>query len=415
MDRPRHIVVFTCLILVIGALVAGVTGLPLSQTSSTNGTVGATSGNTAVQSDAGGMFESPHRSPPEFATSREEYTLAGIDVSAGAAADSAMLQGEYRRQTFDAEFDERTDGSISDYLNATADDISNTTDELDARHASAIANFSDGETTLDQLLRDLIYLTSAANAQQLYAAHLLDRVAAQPDVTLQTDLRRHLLGIEVEIAALESPVTDMVRTSDVESGGSVYAQASDDALVLAAPGETFVRQVTLRNERDPDGVNQFFEQEGNANSNALSRADEIYENVGGFSPPPLDATAVYGIQGTTAFGVGGFTGYLDGATTNIFHEVLTVDSATVPVSETVNNSAGELTVTAEASAATGPLHVSVTRDDRPVAEALLSIDGQRVGTTADDGTRWIVQPRGEFELTAFLDNETVSVTVPDST
>lgn len=413
MDHPRHLVGYICLLLVTGILVAGVTGLPLSQTASTNDTAATLDSDRAVQSDSVAMFESPHRSLPTLSVDREEYTTAGIDVAAGAAADSAMLRGAFRRQTFDAQFDERIDSSATDLLNSTTDEIANITDEIDTRHAAVIANYSEGEISLDRVLRELVQLSSAANAQQAYAEHVLQQVTAGPDVTLPIEVRRNLLSVEVEIAALESPITEMIRDGDVESGTSVYAQASDDALVLAVPGDNFIRQVTLRNERDPEALNQFFEQDGNANSNALSRADELYENVGGFSPPPLDATAVYGIQGTTAVGVGSFTAYLDGATTNIFHEVLTVDPDTVPIAEVVNNSAGSLTIMAESSGETGPLHVSVTRDGMPVAGATLSINNQTVGTTTTDGTRWAVQPISEFDVTATHNNQTVSVTVPD--
>lgn len=356
--------------------------------------------------------ESLYVSPPPDEVTREEYTQTGIDVSAAAATDSEALRGRYDRAAFQQRFDTADDRLA--LVEQVAGALGERTATLDGRHADILRAYGEGEYSTQRLLRELAQVNAAAVESQRLRDRMRAVVNSADDIELTDTLRKQFLALDAEIPTLESPVVDGY-AADVEPGATVYTQATPDALVLASAGSTHVRRTTLRAERDRDGPNQFIQaaDEGeNANGLALDRAREIYgeQQVGGLLFPRLNATTVYGIQGSTA--AGEFISYLDGATKNRFHERWLLDATAVPTAATLTDTAGGLKLAVETTIPTGPMRVSVTDGGDPVTGVTLSVMNTTVGTTDATGGHWVTQPLGGAELTATVDGETLRVTVP---
>ncbi len=378
-------------------------------------TVGfASSGGAVAPQETVGQ-DPPYLSPDPETVTREEYTELGVDVSAAAAADAQNIRGRHRAAAFTERFDATEEpaalvASVTDELGARAE-------ALDGQHAQLLATYSDGEISTGRLLRELVRQKAAAAAHR----RLVDRVEAaaigSDTVNGSRAVRERSEALDDEILALESPVTDALADGQVDPRSTVYAQAGTDTLVLALTNQTHMqRQATLRDQREKNAPNQFVQQAGeneNANALAINRAEELYGGDNGaelsFSLPPFDAT-VYGIEGST---IGGsFVGYLDGATTNIFHEKQTVTMSDVPVSGTLTDTSGELSLTVETTTATGPMRVSVTGGGDPVEGAELLVADQSVGTTDARGQTWVTQPLAGATVRVTVDDETVTVTLP---
>lgn len=416
MDRPGPPSIAVTLALVAGLAVAvGLTaGVVPADTTTDSPAADTATGESLVSPATAADEDPPYLSPSPETVTREEYTQPGIDVSAAAAADAQQLRGEHSAAAFEERFAAATNRSA--FVESVLADIESRAQSLDDQHAQLLADYGNGQLSTGRLLRELVHLEADAAAQQRLASQVQTTVEAADDLERGQDSRNQSNALAVEIPALESPVTDRLVAGEFDPGTTVYALASTEALVLAAPNETHIhRQATLRSHRDRNGTNQFVEDAGDdekPNGLALARADSLYggDNVRGFFPPPSDATTVYGIQGEV---VGGsFVAYLDGATKNIFHEQQTVVAADVPVTDTLTDTAGGLELTVNTTRATGAMRVSVTDGGEPVPDASLQIANQTVGTTGPDGQRWVVQPRGGKTVSVTVDNQTLSITLP---
>lgn len=356
----------------------------------------------------------PYLAPPPETVTREEYAQPGIDISAAAASDAQQLRGQFRATAFELQFDNTE--NRTGFTEAFVDDIGARTEALDDYHAQLIDEYRTEQRSTQSLLRELVRLEAAVAQQQRLANRVETTVVEADGVSPSQDIQELSNVLNVEIPALESPVTDTFLDGGFEPGTAVYAQAGAEGIVLAAPNsDRIVRQATLRSQRNRSDTNQFLEEAGedeNPLSLAAERARTLYgdDNVIGFFPPPFGATTVYGIQGTV---VGGsFTAYLDGTTRNIFHEKQTVTADSVPVTSTLNDRLGTVELTVNTTVPTGPMRVSVTDSGDPVEGATVQVANQTAGTTDASGQRWIVQPLGGAEVSVTVDDLTVSVTLP---
>jgi hypothetical protein len=377
-------------------------------------TVGFASSGEAVTQEAVGQ-DPPYLSPDPETVTREEYTDPGIDVSAAAAADAQDVRGRLRAAAFTERFDATEEPAA--LVASVTDELSARAEALDEQHAQLLATYSDDEISTGRLLRELVRQKAAAAAHRRLADRVEAAAIGSDAVNSSRAVREQSEALDDEILALESPVTDALADGQVDPRTTVYAQAGTDTLVLALTNRTHMqRQATLRDQREKNAPNQFIQEAGeneNANALAINRAEELYGGDNGaelsFSLPPFDAT-VYGVEGST---IGGsFVGYLDGATTNIFHEQQTVTMSDVPVSGTLTDTSGSLKLTVETTITTGPMRVSVTSGGDPVEGAELLVANQSVGTTDASGRTWVTQPLAGATVRVTVDEETVTVTFP---
>lgn len=396
---PAAVVVAAVTVAVLLAAVAGLVG-GVTQAGDDDTPLNATSEELSYLSPA-----------PEEVT-RETYTRTGIDVSAAAAADGQRLRGRHTAATFEQRF-----GGVenrSAFVEQVAARLETRALALDEHHAEVLEAYGEGEYTTGRLLGELVRMDAAAATHQRLRDRVETAVEAVDGFELNRTVQEQFVALDTEIPALESPVVDELAAAPFDRT-TVYTQATETALVLATAGETHLRRVTLRGERDRNGPNRFVQgaTDGqNANSLALKRAQSLYgeRQVRGFFPPPLGATSVYGVQGDTA--VGEFVGYIDGATRNRFHERRSIDAPGIPAVQTLSDTAGSVELSVETTTPTGPMQLSVTDEDNPVEGAALSVANTTVGTTDAAGERWVTQPLAGATVRATVGNETLQVTLP---
>ena len=373
----------------------------------------ATSGGAVTSQEAVDQ-DPPYLSPDPETVTREEYTRPGIDISAAAAADAQTLRGHHRAAAFTERFD--ATGDPGALVTAVTDELDTRAEALDQQHAQLLATYRTGEISTGELLRELVRQRAAAAGHRRLADRVEAAVVGGDAVNGSQAVRERSEALDDEILALESPVIEAFADGQVSPRSTVYAQAGPDALVLALTNQTHMeRQATLRNQREKDAPNQFVQEAGeneNANALAISRAEELYGGNNGvelsFSLPPFDAT-VYDVEGST---IGSsFVGYLDGATKNIFHEQQTVTMSDVPMSGLVTNTSAGLKLTVETTTPTGPMRVSVTKNEDPIEGAELLVADQSVGVTDRNGQLWVTQPTAGATLRVTVDGETVTTTL----
>ena len=379
--------------------------------------IGATSGVTVASTfpvgDSGGASadgqldesEIVYLSPAAQDVGQEDYEQTGLDVSSAVAGDVQRLHGNFDKLAFEerqATFDDPDEREA--FISETNEDIVDRIQTLDAHSERLIREHNEGELSTGALVREFLRLDIGASQHRSFAEYVNQ---FSSDDTIPN-------AVEEELVMLSNPVADELEATarGDEPGRSVYVQTSDDALVLAISGTEHLRQATLRGERDIGGDDQFEQGDDGRIPAAIERTNELYpwaslSSIG----TVFRAPGVYQVQMTHDYT--DLEIYLDGATTEVFHEIQWVQSTSVPVSSTTTNTTAALELTVEATDPTGPMHVSVvdaTTGD-PV-EATVSIDDQPVGTT-DDGELWVTQPRGNFEVTVTTpEGETVTVTGP---
>ena len=378
-------------------------------------TVGLTSSGGAVTTQETVGQDPPYLSPDPETVTREAYTDPGIDVSAVAAADAQELRSRHRAAVFTERFDAAEDPAA--LVTAVTGELAARAGALDEQHAQLLTTYSNNEISTGRLLRELVRQEAAAAGHRRLANRVEAAVIGSDAVDGLQAVRERSATLNDEILALESPVTDALADGQVDPQNTVYAQAGTDTLVLALTNRTHMqRQATLRGQRNKNATNQFVQEAGeneNANALAINRAEELYGGDNGvelsFSLPPFDAT-VYDVEGST---IGSsFIGYLDGATTNIFHEQQTVTMSNVPVSTTLTDTSSNLELTVETTTPTGPMRVSVTSGGDPVEGATLLVTDQPVGTTDTGGQAWVTQPLAGATVRVTVGDDTASVTLP---
>jgi hypothetical protein len=110
---------------------------------------------------------------------------------------------------------------------------------------------------------------------------------------------------------------------------------------------------------------------------------------------------------------GTVTSYIHGGSTNIFHEQHRQRPDAVPTRLTASNANDTLALRVNATTETGPMQISLSREttNTPV-DAVVRIDGRRVGTTGSDGRLWAIRPSGSFSVNATTPDGTSVVVSP---
>ena len=329
----------------------------------------------------------------------EEYERVTMDASAATAVAAQEVHNAHDVETFERRLQAASSDERSDVAQAQLEAVRDRFEELDRRQAELYDSYSAGEISTGALLRELIALEAAVDAQ----TELLTR--AESDANPSAAFRVEIETLE-DTLSVDRPVTERLRETLVggDAPKTVYLQRADDALVLAlVDGEDYYRQATLLSERDPDGTDQFGEDlSPGGYSEAQQRMEALYPWA--YNLPDLriggDDLSVYSriYQLGLDHPQGELTAYFDGATKNVFHESQRLRVGTLPVERTVVNSTAAGSVTVETTRSTGAMRLTVEDADGFAVEQPVRVDGQPVGVTDEDGTLWTVQPASGFEL-----------------
>lgn len=330
---------------------------------------------------------------------RQEYGEATMDVGTAIVTDAERLQARHDQLVFDVV---ESQGGTRAVLNILEQRVA----ALERRHERLLANYSSNEISTGTLLRELARIESAAQHHRIAVERLqADEV---PD-----DVANRLSTLSVEPTMLGQPVTERVRAAMTagEEPVRVYVTTAEDGIVTATVIEDrYVRQATLRGEREPSGDDQFAEEvEGRAQV-ASSRGSSLYS---------VPADTVRGFTGTSVYeysanhSLGETVAYLDGATTNPFHESQYKQPVVEIPAQTSSATAESFRLNVQYTNTTGPMAISLlgTGSDS-LPPAAISVNDQPVGTIEGGGQLWTIQPVGDFTVAATTeDGESASVRV----
>jgi len=356
-------------------------------------------------------------SPEEETTN--QYQEVSLDVASAVDTSAQELQTEHDIRSFTREL-MFVDGieSRSSVGQERLEVIEQRYLALDQRQQALFEQYSAGELSPDRFARELVRLETAIETQRSYRERIFLEVYDNRPVGPSEEFQRRFNSLELALTP-DQPVTERLRSAMTGARGPVlvYSQSAEEVLVLATiDDETYVRQATLRDERDLGGEDQFTD----LWRDATSRAGSLYpwtfssENLQDVDPFNLEVySQVYAVRAQHSQGE--LSVYLDGATRNVFHENQLKRVQSLPVTETVQNESdgivGNVSLTNEA----GPMLVAVTNDaGTPIEGAEVTVDGAPVGVTDSSGELWAVQPAAEAEIGITTEeSDGVTVLIPE--
>lgn len=406
MPKVRRSVVALAALLVLGTLGAATAGVVVAEMTGADG-------QTTIVSDSN---STNYLSPTADTVSGETYQTVGMDVSSAVTVAAQEIHNEHESQTFERQRQSVDEQERVAVANRQLETIKERFEQLDDQQHALFTRYADEEVSSNSLLRELIGLQVAIEAQ----SELLEQTETQADPS--DEFRVELETIEHAIT-VDQPVADSVRGALVgtETPTTVYIQGGDSSLVLATVDDgQYLRQATLLDERSVGDPDQFGDDlSPGGYSQAQQRLAELYPWA--YSLPNLDIggdqlsvySQIYQLGLTHPHGE--LTVYFDGATTNVFHENQYMPVTDLPRETTLENMTAAGTLSVEVTRQGGPMNVQVTDSTGEPADAAVMIDEQPVGTTGEDGSLWTVHPTDEFILTVDMpDGETITVTGPAS-
>lgn len=400
-------------LLVVGLLLAGAgAGAVTSPGPVANPAVDPPEGTGAVVT----LADTSNQATPS-GVNRRTYAQTDLDVAGAVSVGAARIGGRHAALTLDERLQRAS--TASDRLDVAADTltgIESRLDRLDDRHRRLLTAYSDEDVSTRTFLRQLGLVRVAAAQERALLDRVSERAERSTSLSLPVETQTRVARLRGRLVALPSPVVDRVvdGTTGVGDPQTVYLQAASDGLVVATVDDgTYLRQATLRPDRSPGEPNQFA-----SITLAYDRAGKLYpwvfENaIGSPSLSGFGDSSVYLVEASHP--QGDLQAYLDGATRNVFHETQANAPEAVPVALTRTASTDSLRLQVNATHSTGPMWVTVTRPDGPNAtavDAAVRVNGQRVGTTGEDGRLLTLQPAGSFRVNATTGTANVTLSGP---
>ena len=403
---PRGVVVvLAACLLVTAAVPAG--SLSLQRTDSTSQA-------TVTTNENGTNYLSP------TGTGTEGYERIGTDVSSAAGITAQELHSTHDTRTYAQQLQTANATQRSIAAEGQLDRVEARFEFLAQQQERLYQSYANGELSDRALLRKLVTFRIVANTQ----AQNYERAASNADLGIE-----RISQLETLTAGLtpEQPVLDRAeQTMTTAEQRVIYVNGAGEGLTLATvTDDEYLRKATVLSERDFQGQDQFkldqnisIDDDQWATPQGYSEAQKRLEQL---YPWAYDLTEVRAdveqLSRTYKYNVatpqGELTTYFDGATRNVFHEYQVGLASQRTIEGTVSNSTDTMNISVSLTHNSGPLRLELHDDDRPVADAVVRIDGDVVGQTDSRGRLWAIQPRESFEVTATApSDESVSVLVP---
>jgi hypothetical protein len=338
-----------------------------------------------------------YASPDTGAATGEGYESPSLDLGAAVQADAQQLRAEHEQRVLDVELTAAFDASAREFVaEKRLEAVASRYQQIAEREAELLEAYGDGEIDTALFLSELTTLRVATEMQS----------DLQAEAAAEVTVPERLLNLEGALW-VESPVLDHVAEGkrNVDRSTAVYVLTGEDSYVLGTVDDgTFLRQATLRSGRnlsagtDADQLREG----GNLSLERVSeRTAELY--------PWIDNQLVPGSYGyhdprakvyevTLDHPKGELLTFLDGATTDVFHENHWQPFDRIEFTRTVQNNTSGLNVSVDQTRETGPMRLTVTANGQPVPNATVRISDQVVGTTNAGGVLWTVEPRIASDL-----------------
>jgi hypothetical protein len=362
---------------------------------------------------------------PDGGNERTRFGNASLDLGAAVAADSARLRESFVSETAVERFRSAPNTSAKTaVLGQISRDLENRTLALRQSQRRTIQRFDDGRVSAEVVLRQLSTADARARSIERGAVRLQGIARFTPRYTTPFNITSQLNNVKQRAGLFYTDPRQGVRASLVgqrntkryllKTGGSGIVLAGTDSR-----REQYVRDAFIDNRFEQRGGDRF---DGDIGT-ALDFVQELYPwagSDGNQRGPDSDIDSmlqsVYKVSITHKHGE--LLTYLDGSDAEVFMEVQQKRLPRLPVTESVSetNTTADLTLRANLTHVTGPMAVTVrdTTTDTPV-DARITVDGEFVGTTGDDGEIWTIQPGERVQVEATADGDRVAFTVVHDT
>ena len=328
---------------------------------------------------------------------RADGETVTVDVGSSLQSDLGATDDRYEYHLVQAEYRAVAEQEQPAIVDAELDHLESRVEELRTREEAAFERYSEGELSTTEFVTEL----AAAHGEAQRIEMRLEGVDQLDDERAFSD---RTVAIEVELRRFHGPVREQIgdALAGKEQPVTVYVEAADDGVVLSTIDDgQYVREAHAHwnIDEEPDRRMSY--------SEAASQFESLYPwawSAGHVSTTGIGGDLLY--RGYSDHQHGELTAYLDPGTQKIFVEHQFLNPEAMPIQETVVADGDGPNVTVERTYAGGPALVDAGTDD-----AEIWIDGEHVGTTGDDGTVWIVEPRPVYDLSITANGESTTATV----
>jgi hypothetical protein len=349
---------------------------------------------------------------PDDNVSSTAYGTVSVDVAGAVASDASSLRGEYRTTAFeDSFYGTESPSERTEIISAEVRRTERETDELRRERADTIQAYAAGSMSTAAFVRQMALIDARAQRVAATISRVKD-VSRASSYSVPRDLDTRIENVRGELEVLRGPVAQ--RAGAAVAGDrpieSVYVESSDSGYTLAmVDGDSYYRETYLAEERRPEATDQFRESDLYLVNAANRRGIELYPWVTNDTSPSGQALGESGIYRFRAeYTSGDLTAYLDGGSTNVFREHQRQSVTAIPVTDTITERNDSLEVRINRTYETGPMSVRIVDNEtrEPVA-GTIHVDETRVGSTGEDGTLWLVEPRPGVPMTIETEDGTV--------
>jgi hypothetical protein len=351
-----------------------------------------------------------HLTIPDEDVQKSEHTGTSIDVGAAISMSSERLQREHETRTFERAFYRAdSESKRTQLIRSELDNIEHQQQALVDHQQRRLGAYADGSITVDGFVRTRVLVDTEAR-ELAKTLDMIDRVErSEPSFTMTSGQRTRLENVRGELRVLRGPVGERMGNTftGATTSAPVYVMVSTQDYMLATTTQSeYIRETHLASARNPNAQDQFVASDTDPLRAANTRAEDLYPWLYDQQLPSVNTYGTSSIYQLTANHPSGqLATYIDGGTTDVFHESQRLQLSTVRATgtrSTVNNS---VRVEVTRAYETGPIQISVTDNETgtPVP-GTVSISDRRIGATGDDGTLWAVEPRGSYSVDVTTEN-----------
>ncbi|WP_135821552.1 DUF7094 domain-containing protein [Halostella litorea] len=290
------------------------------------------------------------------------------------------------------------------------DDIEARTDRLHRTERAAVRAYANGSSSATELLRTLASVhASAESLDEALYAHA--RLSASIE-GYEADDRRGAVRTQLDL--LRSPARAQLGEAFAGSGDAesvVQVAASESGVVVGTlAGDQYHREAIRYDNRNDNTTDTY---DGDLAAVLDHVRTDLYPWAAANQQGDLGLSGVYDGRHrlTIPHDQGTLTIYIDGNTRSVFREFQALDVDELPRETAVDDTEGDLRVRIERTPGDGPIRFNATDAAGDPVDATVRINGDRVGTTGDDGYLWTLPPRSYYLTTVSADGATVNATV----
>ncbi|WP_455448931.1 DUF7096 domain-containing protein [Natrinema thermotolerans] len=336
---------------------------------------------------------------------RSETTAYRSDFGTMLANADDELRIDHEQYTVvDDGFDDATTEERERLIRTAYERLMERADQLEQREREAVREHAAGERSTAELLQTL--LRNYNEAEQL--SNSLTELEARAAEVTGYSLPASRADVKT-FNAHRTPVRDQLEQRSERPSDNyhdVVISTSQTGYSLSVmDGSRYLVETTRFDNRDKTASAQF------ENREAFDHTMKLYPWAGEHGKPYYQDNSPDHYWTEFVLGQDRLEIYLDSGTGSVYREIQELSVSSLPRETAGTWTNDGLSIAVNETPANGPIEVTVTETgtDDP-APATISINGDVVGETGEDGTLWIVPPAGDYEVTAETGNRYISTT-----